>query len=114
LTIPQQQLLEWTAGKVFHDELGLEAVRQRFAWYPRDVWLYLLASQWAQIAETEAFVGRTWQLGDSLGSQLVATQIVECLIKLCFLIERRYAPRSNKNTLVPRILRVNQHKLSSE
>jgi len=67
LTIPQQQLLEWTAGKVFHDDLGLEAVRQRFAWYPRDVWLYLLASQWAQIAEIEAFVGRTWQLGESTG-----------------------------------------------
>lgn len=31
LTIPQQQILEWTAGKVFHDDLGLEAVRQRFA-----------------------------------------------------------------------------------
>jgi hypothetical protein len=92
LTIPQQHLLEWTAGKVFHDDLGLEIIRQCFAWYPRDVWLYLLASQWAQIAEIEAFVGRTWQLGDPLGSQLVATQIVEHLIKLCFLMERRYAP----------------------
>ena len=45
LTIPQQQLLEWTAGKVFHDDYGLESFHQRFAWYPRDVWLYLLASQ---------------------------------------------------------------------
>ncbi len=92
LTIRQQQLLEWTAGKVFHDDLGLEAVRQRFRWYPQDVWLYLLASQWAQLAEIEAFVGRTWQLGDPLGSQLVATQIAEFLIKLCFLMERRYTP----------------------
>jgi hypothetical protein len=92
LTISQQQLLEWTAGKVFHDDLGLEAVRQRFAWYPQDVWLYMLASQWAQLAEIEAFVGRTWQLRDFLGSQLVATQIVEKLIHLCFLMERRYAP----------------------
>jgi hypothetical protein len=92
LTISQQQLLEWTAGKVFHDDLGLEEVRKKFAWYPPDVWLYLLASQWAQIAEIEAFVGRTWQLGDPLGSQLVATKIVEYLMKLCFLMERRYAP----------------------
>lgn len=92
LTIPQQQLLEWKAGKVFHDDLGLEEVRKKFAWYPQDGWLYLLASQWAQIAEIEAFVGRTWQLGDPLGSQLVASQIVENLIKLCFLMERRYAP----------------------
>lgn len=92
LTVPQQQLLEWTAGKVFHDDLGLEAIRSRFAWYPHEVWLYLLASQWAQIAEIEAFVGRTWQLEDELGSQLVATQIVEYLIHLCFLMERKYAP----------------------
>ena len=92
LTIPQQQLLEWTAGKVFHDDLGLEEVRKKFAWYPQDIWLYLLASQWAQLAEIEAFVGRTWQLGDALGSQLVATQIVDYLMKLCFLMERRYAP----------------------
>ncbi|MBW6473974.1 MAG: DUF4037 domain-containing protein [Anaerolineaceae bacterium] len=92
LTIPQQQLLEWTAGKVFHDDLGLEEVRKKFSWYPQDVWLYLMASQWAQLAEIEAFVGRTWQLGDQLVSQLVATQIVEYLIKLCFLMERRYAP----------------------
>ncbi|MDO9086476.1 MAG: DUF4037 domain-containing protein [Anaerolineaceae bacterium] len=92
LTIPQQQLLEWTEGMVFHDDLGLKAIRQLFAYYPRDVWLYLLASQWAQIAEIEAFVGRTWQLGDLLGSQLVATQIVEKFIHLCFLMERQYAP----------------------
>ena len=92
LTIPQQQLLEWTAGRVFHDDLRLETIRKRFSWYPWDVWLYLLSSQWAQLAEIEAFVGRTWQLGDSLGSQLVATQIVEYLIKLCFLMEQRYAP----------------------
>lgn len=92
LTIPQQQLLEWTAGKVFYDDLGLEDIRKRFAWYPRDVWLYLLASQWAQVAEIEAFVGRTWQMGDPLGSQLVASQIVEYLIRLCFLMEHRYAP----------------------
>ena len=37
-------------------------------------------------------MGRTWQLGDPMGSQLVATQIVEYLIKQSFLIEHRYAP----------------------
>jgi len=51
-----------------------------------------MASQWAQIAEIEAFVGRTWQLGDPVGSQVVATQIVEKLIHICFLMECKYAP----------------------
>ena len=92
LTISQQQLLEWTTGKVFHDDLGLEAVRGRFSWYPHDIWLYMLASQWAQLAEIEAFVGRTWQVGDKLGSQLILTQVVESIIHLCFLMERKYTP----------------------
>lgn len=92
LTIPQQQLIEWTSGKVFYDGLGLEAVRSRFAWYPHDIWLYLLASQWAQLAEIESFVGRTWQVGDKLGSQLIVTQVVETIIHLCFLMERKYTP----------------------
>jgi hypothetical protein len=92
LTIPQQQLLEWTAGKVFHDDLGLEGVRQRYAYYPQDVWLYLLASQWAQLAEIEAFVGRTWQLGDELGFHLLKTWVVDQIVHLCFLMEKSYAP----------------------
>lgn len=92
LTIPQQQLLEWTAGKVFHDDLGLEGVRQRYAYYPQDVWLYLLASQWAQLAEIEAFVGRTRQLGDELGFHLLKPRVVDQIVRLCFLMEKSYAP----------------------
>src|SRR6266542_3692447 len=41
LTVPQQHLLEATAGAVFHDGLGrLEAARRSLAWYPEDVWLW--------------------------------------------------------------------------
>lgn len=92
LTIPQQQLLEWTAGYVFHDDLGLKVVRGRFAWYPQDVWLYLLTSQWAQLAEIEAFVGRTWQVGDKVGFHILKARVVDQLIHLCFLMEKRYTP----------------------
>ncbi len=92
LTISQQQFLEWTSGKVFHDDLGLEDVRKRFAWYPHDLWLYLLASQWAQLAEIEAFVGRTWQVGDAVGFHLLRTRVVDQIMRLCFLMEKRYAP----------------------
>src|SRR5688572_31969473 len=42
LTFPEQKLRTISAGEVFHDEIGLAAVRARFAYYPRDVWLYLL------------------------------------------------------------------------
>jgi hypothetical protein len=95
LTIPQQKLLEVTAGRVYHDGLGvLEPIRAKLAYYPRDVWLYLLATQWGRISQQEAFVGRAGEVGDELGSALVAAALVRDLMGLCFLIERRYAPYS--------------------
>jgi hypothetical protein len=94
LTFSDQRLLALTAGKVFHDGLGLAAVRARFAYYPHDVWLYLLAAQWSLISQEEAFVGRTAQAGDELGSRVIAARLVERFMRLCFLMEKRYAPYS--------------------
>jgi hypothetical protein len=95
LLMPQQALLAVTAGRVYHDGLGgLAPVRERLAWYPRDVWRYLLAAQWARLSQQEAFVGRAGEVGDDFGSTLVATDLVGDLMRLCFLLERRYAPYS--------------------
>jgi hypothetical protein len=93
LSIPEQVLLSVTAGRVFNDGLGrLEPMRAKLRYYPRDVWLYLLAAQWHRISQEEAFVGRCGQTGDELGSRLVAARLVRDVMKLCFLMERRYAP----------------------
>jgi hypothetical protein len=93
LMTPAQSLLEATAGEVFHDGPGqLTAVRARLAWYPHEVWLYIMACQWQRIAEEEAFVGRCAEAGDEIGSRIVAARIARDLIRLEFLIERRYAP----------------------
>ena len=95
LTVPEQRLLSVAAGRVYHDGLGdLNRVRQKYAYYPRDVWLYMLAAQWTRISDEEAFVGRTGNVGDELGSQIVAARLVRALMKLCFLMERQYAPYS--------------------
>ncbi len=95
LTTPQQLLLEATAGAVFHDPDGnLKRVRSRLEWYPDDIWLWLLACQWRRIAQEEAFVGRTTEVGDELGSRILTARIVRDLMRLCFLIEQRYAPYS--------------------
>ena len=93
LAIPEQFLRNLTAGRVFHDGLGkLEAIQEKLRYYPNDVWLYLLACQWRRIAQEEHFMGRCGQVGDELGSRLVATRLVRDLMRLCFLIERQYAP----------------------
>ena len=93
LTFPQQRLLELVSGEVYHDGLGkLQEVREKFRFYPRDVWLYLLAAQWTKISQEEAFVGRTGDAGDELGSRIVAARMVREIIKLAFLMEKQYAP----------------------
>jgi Domain of unknown function (DUF4037) len=93
LCAPQQRLLEVVSGAVFHDPDGeLAAVRAALAWYPDDVWLWLLAAQWRRLDHEEAFVGRAAEVGDELGSRVVAARLVRDLMRLAFLLERRYAP----------------------
>ncbi len=93
LSVPEQRLRSLTAGRVFHDGLGrLEAIRSKLRYYPHDLWLYLLACQWRRIGQEEAFAGRCAQVGDELGSRLVAARLVRDLMRLCFLMERQYAP----------------------
>jgi hypothetical protein len=91
----QQRLLELVSGEVYHDGLGdLRKIREKLKFYPRDVWLYLLAAQWTRIAQEEAFVGRAGEIGDELGSQVVAARMVREIMKLAFLMEKQYAPYS--------------------
>ena len=95
LAIPQQNLAEVTGGAVFHDGLGtLEPARRRLAWYPDQVWRYLLACQWQRLSDEEAFVGRCAEVGDELGSAVVASRLVRDMMRLCLLLERRHAPYS--------------------
>ncbi len=92
LTFPSQRLRSLTAGAVYHDDIDLEAVRQQFRYYPPDVWLYMLAAGWTRISQEEAFVGRTGSIGDELGSQVIAARLVRDMMRLCFLMEKQYAP----------------------
>jgi hypothetical protein len=94
LTFSEQGLRMITAGAVYHDDIGLQAVRDRFAYYPRDVWLYLLLAGWWRIHPEANLVGRAGSVGDELGSALIGSQLVTNLMRLCFLMERQYAPYS--------------------
>lgn len=92
LTFSEQRLLAVTAGAVYHDAIGLRAVQSRFAYYPHDVWLYLLAAGWARIGQEEHLMGRAGQVGDEIGSALIGARLVRDIMRLCFLMERTYAP----------------------
>ncbi len=93
LTIPQQILLEVTAGPVFADPDGeLRRVQRLLARFPSQVRLWLLACQWDRIGEEEAFVGRAAQAGDELGSRIVAARMARELMRVGFLLAGVYWP----------------------
>ena len=94
LTFSEHRLLGITSGKIFHDELGLNSVRARLGYFPQDVWLWMMAAQWDMIGEEEAFIGRCGYVGDEIGSMILGARQVQRLIRLCFLMERKYAPYS--------------------
>ena len=95
LVTPQQRLLGVVAGRVHADPHGrLAAVRQRLEWYPDQIWRWLLACQWHRLAQEEAFVARTAEVGDEVGSAVVAARLVRDLMRLALLMDRRYAPYS--------------------
>jgi hypothetical protein len=93
LTFYEHRLLTVTAGKVFYDGLRtLEPVRRKFSYYPDEIWRYLLSRQWKAIGDEEDLLGRCGSVGDELGSTIIAARLVKNLMKLCFLMERRYTP----------------------
>jgi hypothetical protein len=92
LTFPEQKLRAITSGAVFRDDIGLIGARSRFAYYPQDVWLYLLAAGWTRIGQEEHLMGRAGVAGDEAGSALIGARLVRDIMRLCFLMEKTYAP----------------------
>jgi Domain of unknown function (DUF4037) len=95
LATPAQRLAEVTTGAVFYDGPGdltrtRTRTRARLAWYPRDVWLYLLACQWQRIGQEEAFPGRCAEADDDLGAAVVTARLARDLMRLWLLMHRRY------------------------
>lgn len=93
LSLPEQRLLELTAGDIFHHGLGeLARLKETFSRCPRDVTLYKLAAQWRRISDEQAFVGRAGYVGDDLGSRIICSRLARDIMRICFLLEGQYAP----------------------
>lgn len=93
LKLDEQRLLETVSGEVFVDLLGtVEEMRKTLKYYPEKIWVTKLANEWQKISENEAFVGRCGDVGDDLGSRLVAGIIIKRIMTLCFLMEKKYSP----------------------
>ena len=92
LTFPEQKLRTVVSGAIYRDDIGLQDCRERFRYYPFEIWLYLLAAGWKRIGQEEHLMGRAGFVGDEIGSALIAARLVRDLMRLCFLLERQYAP----------------------
>ena len=78
LMLTGQAVLEVTAGPVFVDTDGaLTAARAALCWYPDEVWKYVIAADWARLAQELPFVGRTAEVGDDLGSRVITARLVD-------------------------------------
>lgn len=94
LTLSEQKLKTVREGKIFHDRLGLDNIRRKLHYYPNDVWLAMMAAEWMKISQEEHFIGRTGEVGDEAGSKIIAARLVQSIMRLCFLMEKEYAPYS--------------------
>lgn len=94
LSFSEHRLLSFTKADWYVDSLNLASVLKPLHYYPDTVWHYLLASNWSLLAEEQAFCRRCGDVGDELGSRLVASRRVERLMHLGFLYCRQYAPYS--------------------
>jgi hypothetical protein len=95
LRTPEQKLRTIQSGKIFHDGLSaLQEIKSKLNWYPEDIWYYILACQWRRIDQEEPFVARCGDVGDELGSRVVASRQVKEIMHLCFYLEKEFAPYS--------------------
>lgn len=94
LVLSEQKLRTIRSGQLFQDDLDLEAIRKKLHYYPKEVWFFLLAAEWAKIGQEEPFMGRCGEVGDELGARLIAGRLVQSIMNLIFMMEREYIPYS--------------------
>jgi hypothetical protein len=93
LSLSGQAVLEVTAGPVFVDEVGdLTAARRLLAWYPDDIWRYVLGCDWQRISQELPLMGRAADASDDRGSRVIAARVAHAVMHLAFMVERQWPP----------------------
>ncbi|UCD08223.1 MAG: DUF4037 domain-containing protein [Dehalococcoidales bacterium] len=93
LAVSEQRLLEFTSGEVFEDFTGeLTSLREQLGYFPEDVWRYRIAYSLSDIGCDDDLISLCGQRGDFISMHLNAARTVEKIMRLVFLLNRRYAP----------------------
>jgi hypothetical protein len=95
LSLTGQAVLEVVSGAVFEDQTGeLTGLREALAWYPDDIWRYVVACDWQRLDQELPLMGRAGSRGDELGSRVIAARLVETAVHLGFVLSRAWPPYS--------------------
>lgn len=94
LSIPENRLLELTSGEVFFDGTGeLTNLREFYKrYYPLDVWKYRLAYMWQSLNWDIDLIGMCDARNDFLSARNCLSATLYRIMKLTFLLNRRYSP----------------------
>ena len=93
LLIPEQRLLEFTSGEIFYDGIGeITHARAKCCYFPDNVWRYRLSYVLESLGWELGLIPLCGKRGDSLSVRLNTAVTVERVMKLTFLVNRRYCP----------------------
>jgi hypothetical protein len=91
LRVSEQHLLEFTAGVVYRDDVGeLTRAREQLEYYPDNVLRFLLTCEWNAVGGDWFPIGRIGSRGDRLGLRIQAAQVSQRLMRIAFMVCKRY------------------------
>ena len=92
LGIAEHRLFELQAGEVWHDpQRLLIGLREQTSYFPEMVWRKRMAFFWEALFFADNFV-RCAVRGERVGEQMYLGWALFCLMRLTFMLNRRYAP----------------------
>ena len=90
--LPEIRLFEYTAGAIFYEPAPLiSPLRERFAYYPDNVWYKRLSFAFFQL-HAAGNAARMARRGDAVACRFYVTCLLRSVMRVCFLLCRRYAP----------------------
>jgi len=92
LGIAEHRLFELHAGEVWHDpQRLLIGLRERTSYFPEMVWRKRMAFFWEGVFFADNFV-RCAVRGERVAEQMYLGWALHCIMRLAFMLNRRYAP----------------------
>jgi hypothetical protein len=93
LSVSEQHLLEFTSGVVYRDDIGdLTRARESLQYYPDNVLRFLLMNEWYAVNGEWFPIGRIGSRGDDLGLRVQAARAAHRLMRIAFMVSRKYFP----------------------